>query len=253
MKGFDDMKKIYEILSGIGLTVTDEQKKDFEKNFKEAYTSKADFDRLTAESDNYKSQLETAQTALQKFDGIDVDNLKNEIQKLTADLQKKEKDHAISPNMNEGHLFASDIYKSLFLEKIFGGLKERFLQASQENEQNGGKKLKYWLDEDLAKCVEQKKEEMTKITRGLVKDMKYPIEDTVISELWLLIKSRWIDRLFNTKGEEKQRELLQNAWKNMSYYGTLGKALNPIIRQVISEQPKEKDDESEADESVDDD
>ena len=65
MKGFDDMKKIYEILSGIGLTVTDEQKKDFEKNFKEAYTPKTDFDRLTAESDNYKSQLETAQTALQ--------------------------------------------------------------------------------------------------------------------------------------------------------------------------------------------
>ena len=93
MKGFDDMKKIYEILSGIGLTVTDEQKKDFEKNFKEAYTSKADFDRLTAESDNYKSQLETAQTALQKFDGIDVDNLKNEIQKLTADLQKKENEY----------------------------------------------------------------------------------------------------------------------------------------------------------------
>ena len=47
MKGFDDIKKIYEILSGIGLTVTDEQKKDFEKNFKEAYTPKTDFDRLT--------------------------------------------------------------------------------------------------------------------------------------------------------------------------------------------------------------
>ena len=87
------MKKIYEILSGIGLTVTDEQKKDFEKNFKEAYTPKTDFDRLTAESDNYKSQLETAQTALQKFDGIDVDNLKSEIQKLTDDLQKKENEY----------------------------------------------------------------------------------------------------------------------------------------------------------------
>ncbi len=169
------------------------------------------------------------------------------------DLQKKEKDHAISPNMNEGRLFASDIYQSLFLEKVFGGLKQRFIEASQGDEPKTGWQLRNWLDEDMEKCVEQKKEEMIKITRGLVKDMKYPIEDTVISELWFLIKSRWIDRLFNTKGEEKQRELLQNAWKNMSYYGTLGKALNPIIRQVISEQPKEKDDESEADESVDDD
>ena len=87
------MKKIYEILSAMGVSLTDEQKKDFEKNFKEAYTPKADFDRLTAESNNYKSQLETAQTALQKFDGIDVDNLKGEIQKLTDDLQKKENEY----------------------------------------------------------------------------------------------------------------------------------------------------------------
>ena len=87
------MKKIYEILSGIGLTVADEQKKDFEKAFKDVYTPKSDFDKVTAERDNYKSQLETAQTALQKFDGIDVDDLKGEIQKLTADLQKKETEY----------------------------------------------------------------------------------------------------------------------------------------------------------------
>ena len=87
------MKKIYEILAAMGVSLTDEQKKDFEKTFKEAYTPKSDFDRLTAESGNYKSQLETAQAALQKFDGIDVDNLKGEIQKLTDDLQKKENEY----------------------------------------------------------------------------------------------------------------------------------------------------------------
>lgn len=87
------MEKIYSILLGAGLAIADEQKKDFEKNFKEAYTPKADFDRLTAESNNYKSQLETAQAALQKFDGIDVDNLKGEIQKLTDNLQKKENEY----------------------------------------------------------------------------------------------------------------------------------------------------------------
>ena len=161
------------------------------------------------------------------------------------DLQKKEKDGARSPDMNENHLFASDIYQSLFFEKVFGGLKERFLQASQEEDQNGGRKLRNWLDEDLGNCVKQKQDEMTKITRGLVKDMKYPIEDTVLSDLWLLIKSRWIDRLFNANGEEKKRGLLQKAWKDMSYYGTLGKALEPIIRQVISEQPKVEEEDEE--------
>lgn len=36
------------------------------------------------------------------------------------DLQKKEKDGAKSPDMNENHLFASNIYQSLFFEKVFG-------------------------------------------------------------------------------------------------------------------------------------
>ena len=84
---------------------------------------------------------------------------------------------------------------------------------------------------------------MTQITRSLVKDMKYPMGDTVLSELWRLIKSRWIDRLFNANGEEKKRGLLQKAWNDMSYYGDLGKVLEPIIRQVISEKPKEVDED----------
>ena len=38
----------------------------------------------------------------------------------------------------------------------------------------------------------------------------------------------------------------------MSYYGNLGKALEPIIRQVISEQPKvEEEDEEEKSEDDD--
>ena len=69
--------------------------------------------------------------------------------------------------------------------------------------------------------------------------MKYPMEDTVLSELWFLIKSRWIDRLFNAKGEEKKRRLLQNAWKDMSYYGELGKSLEPIsVRSFPKSQKK---------------
>lgn len=92
-KGNEEMKNIYEILSGIGLTVADEQKKNFEKAFNDVYTPKSGFDKLSAERDNYKTQLETAQAALQKFDGIDVDSLKGEIQKLTDDLQKKENEY----------------------------------------------------------------------------------------------------------------------------------------------------------------
>jgi hypothetical protein len=49
--------------------------------------------RLETERDNYKSQLETAQTALKKFEGVNVDELKGEIEKLNGDLATKENEY----------------------------------------------------------------------------------------------------------------------------------------------------------------
>ena len=77
--------------------------------------------------------------------------------------------------------------------------------------------------------------------------------DTFLSDLWYLIKSHWIDRLFTGNGEEQQYQKLHDAWEKMSYYGELGKALEPIVRQVISELPKEKDEDDDAAEEYDDD
>ena len=67
-----------------------------------------------------------------------------------------------------------------------------------------------------------------------------------------MILSRWINRLFNTQEEEKERDQLRNTFQKMSYYGTLGEALAPIIRQVISEQPKKVEEEVEEADELDD-
>lgn len=50
-------------------------------------------EKLEAERDNYKSQLETAQNALKEFEGVDVKELKGKIDTLTADLTAKETDY----------------------------------------------------------------------------------------------------------------------------------------------------------------
>ena len=215
-----------------GEELTDAEKKEFGK-LNRIRTLAGDFDRshrYMLEKDSYSQQ--------------DID--------YAFDLQKKEKDGAQSPQMSENHLFASNIYQSLFFEKIFGGMKERFLQASQENDQKSGSELRRWLDTDMANCVKQKRDEMTKIVRAVIKDIKYPNEENVLSEVWILILSRWINRLFNTQEEEKERDQLRNTFQKMSYYGTLGEALAPIIRQVISEQPKKVEVEVEEADELDD-
>lgn len=49
--------------------------------------------KLEAERDNYKEQLETAQTALKEFEGVDVKELNGKITSLTNDLAKQQNEY----------------------------------------------------------------------------------------------------------------------------------------------------------------
>ena len=71
-------EQISEVMKENGKDIASEQKK----------LQAAELDR-----DNYKGQLETAQTALKEFEGIDVKELQNKVQTLTADLATKEAEY----------------------------------------------------------------------------------------------------------------------------------------------------------------
>lgn len=86
------MTDIKNILAKYGLTVAAEKLADFEKDFRENYKSVAEVGKIETARDNYKSQLETAQTALKGFEGVDVEELKGKVTTLTNDLATKEKD-----------------------------------------------------------------------------------------------------------------------------------------------------------------
>lgn len=49
--------------------------------------------KLETERDGYKEQLETAQNALKEFDGVDVNEMKEKISQLTADMAAKDAEH----------------------------------------------------------------------------------------------------------------------------------------------------------------
>lgn len=54
------------------------------------YVSKAKYNSMELERDNYKTQLTDAQETLKSFEGVDVAELKGEIAKLGTQLQDKE-------------------------------------------------------------------------------------------------------------------------------------------------------------------
>ena len=71
-------EQISEIQKLNGLDISSEQKKS---------------EKIIAERDNYKGQLETTQNALKEFEGVDIKELKGKIDTLTADLTAKETDY----------------------------------------------------------------------------------------------------------------------------------------------------------------
>ncbi len=81
-----------EFLKELGL---DEEviKKIMAENGKDVEAEKKKTTKAEEDRDNYKGQLETAQTALKEFDGIDVKDMQNKIATLNTDLANKEKEY----------------------------------------------------------------------------------------------------------------------------------------------------------------
>ena len=53
-----------------------------------------DIKREKDKADNYKSQLDTATQTLKGFEGVNVEEMKNKISQLTADLENSQRKHA---------------------------------------------------------------------------------------------------------------------------------------------------------------
>lgn len=83
------MKSIYEILKGIGIEIPGEQKDTFEKEWKENYRTKVEYDKAVEKRDEYKESLENVQGELESFKDIDVNELKNQVSTLTTQLQEE--------------------------------------------------------------------------------------------------------------------------------------------------------------------
>lgn len=87
------MINIYELLVKYNLSIPEDKKAEFEEAFKANYKTVAEVEKITTARDNYKTQLETAQTALEEFKGVNVNELNTKIEQLTNDLAAKETEH----------------------------------------------------------------------------------------------------------------------------------------------------------------
>ena len=88
------MKNIYDILKDFGLEVPEDKRADFDKAWKENYRTKADYDKVAGQRDEYKTSLDTVNGKLKEFDGVDVADLRGQIEALQQDLKDKDAEYA---------------------------------------------------------------------------------------------------------------------------------------------------------------
>ena len=88
------MKNIYEILKEFGLEVPEDKKEEFDKLYKENYRTKAEYDNAVTKRDEYKVSLDTVNDKLKEFEGVDVNDLKDQISHLKDDLKAKDDEYA---------------------------------------------------------------------------------------------------------------------------------------------------------------
>lgn len=81
------MKSIYEILTGIGIEIPEDKKETFDKEWKENYRTKTEYDNAVKKRDEYKLSLDGVQETLDGFKDIDVDDLKGQVSTLTRELR----------------------------------------------------------------------------------------------------------------------------------------------------------------------
>ncbi len=118
-------------------------------------------------------------------------------------LQRSADAAGISGDMLDFHQSSGDAYQSLFLQKIFGGMEQRFLHAQDEDSyltdgKNDTDKFQKWLDKDMTECVNKKAKGMMMILRGMKRALPKSEQnkDHIMEEAKNMIFFNWIKKIF---------------------------------------------------------
>ncbi len=118
----------------------------------------------------------------------------------------------------------SMVYKALILEKIFGGMKQRFLNHVSDEEADNIDNLQTWLDDDVYTCINRKKDDVRSVMKAMMRNASKDSKGDFMQlegNFYGLIQINWLDRIFTTNIPEsgplsKMREAYRDCWGNIS-------------------------------------
>lgn len=93
---------------------------------------------------------------------------------------------------------AGGIYQSLILEKIFGGMKQRYLSQFKTKEQGDDiPAIQEWLDNDLVTCIHRKRDDFIAVIRAMIRNLDQKEQEELIRALNQTMYSFWFGKIFH--------------------------------------------------------
>ena len=94
------------------------------------------------------------------------------------------------------------IYQALIFEKIFGGMKQRYLNQFKTKEQGLDiDALQVWLEKDLLTCVNRKKDEFIAVIRAISHNLEQKDLDHLFYDFRQALCYHWLEKIF-TQGDK---------------------------------------------------
>lgn len=152
------MKNIFEIMKEFGLEVPGDKQKDFETQVLENYRTASDYEVQTKKLETAEGKIQTLTDSLDKFKGVDVDKLNQDIDALKQKLEDKDKELAdqlaerdFMDALKEGIHAA----KGKDTEKIIRLLDVEALKASKNQKEDIAAAIKAMTEDDVTKGMFQ--------------------------------------------------------------------------------------------------
>lgn len=125
-------------------------------------------------------------------------------------LGVKEKKNDAHGAMLSDNRTSSAAYKSIFLEKIFGGMRNKLGKNAaeggiDEDSANDPQNIAAWLDDDMTKAVSSKMNGMRMILKGLKRSIDKPDQNKMYDQLIDLFQNDWFGRGFDRQRSDSEK------------------------------------------------
>ena len=106
------MQNYEQIMQELEIEVPEDKKDALKKKMLENYRTVADYNKQVTKADDYKQSLDNMQAKLDGFEGVDVNDLKNQIQTLTTQLNDEKTARAADARKTEVEKMVNDFLSS---------------------------------------------------------------------------------------------------------------------------------------------